>query len=116
MSLMTTARVKELLGITVADYDAQIALFEPIAESRVNSYLGYNLTELSLGYEPYYARLVWVLLTEGSITAETREISSKSIGKVSVNFVTDTESSEKGVAKNTENALSKFKPLKKRIY
>jgi len=114
MSLMTTARVKELLGITVTDYDTQIDLFEPIAEDRLNNYIGYVISSLKLGYEPNYARLVWTFVEEGSITADTQKVSSKSIGKVSVTYVNGGESD--GVAKSTDNALLKFKPLKLRAY
>ena len=114
MALMTTERVKELLNITVTDYDTQIVMFEPIAEDRLNCYLGYIIEELKLGYEPYYARLVWTFIEEGKTTADTKEVSSKSIGKVSISY--ESGDGTKGVAKNTDNALLKFKPLKLRAY
>ena len=116
MALMTLERFKELLNIQDTSYDSNFAIFEPIAESRLNTYVGKTITALTIGYEPYYARLILTFVNEGSTTADTKDVSSKSIGKVSVTFKDNGNGIQSGVALNTDNALLKFRPLKTRIY
>ena len=57
MALMTLEDFKAYLGITDTSQDAVFTLFEPVAESKLNSFLRYTLEALPLGYEPDYARL-----------------------------------------------------------
>lgn len=115
--LMTTERVKQLLKITDTTYDADIALYEPIAEDRLNFYLGYTLSELTLGYEPYYARLVWTFIAEGTTSSTSqRVIKSESFDGASMTYETTGSTEVKGVAENTDDALAKFNPLRTRYY
>lgn len=111
MALMTLARFKELLSIADTSLDTQFALYEPIAESRLNCYLGYTLEVLTIGYEPYYARLVYTNISEGVTTAtSTQKVKSQAFDGASITYTDDKST---GIALDTDTALNKFSSLKK---
>ena len=117
MAWMTTAEIKALLGITDATYDAQIDLYNPIAQDRVESYILPTVIDedegetLPTGYQPYYARLVWLMINEGSISLGGGNVTSQSFDGESVSYG-DTMRSDN--SRTSEEQLKKFRPLKKR--
>jgi hypothetical protein len=121
MAWMTTAEIKVLLGIPVGTitYDDQITLFNPIAQDRVECYIlptVYDEDEsesIPLGYTPYYARLVWLMIGEGSTIIQAGNVKSQSFDGESVSFG-DTKSSDN--SKTSDEQLKKLKPLKKKYH
>ena len=114
---MTTAEIKTLLGITDIIYDTQIDLFNPIAQNRVEYYILPTVIDededetLPVGYTPYYARLVWLMIAEGSTTIQAGNVKAQSFDGESVSFG-DTKSTDN--SKTSDEQLKKFKPLKKK--
>jgi len=114
MALMDLTTFKTLLNIQDTTYDASFAIYEPIAESRLNCYVGYTIEALAVGYTPYYARLIMTFITEGEIKVANKDVSSESFDGASFTYKDD--GSNNGVAINTDSALLKFKPMKLRAY
>ena len=91
MAWMTTAEIKTYLGIVDATYDTQIDLYNPVAESRVTSFIN-PITiedvvyELPLGYQSHYARLVWLMIGEGSINVASSNVKSQSFDGESITY------------------------------
>ena len=112
MALMELADFKTLLNIVDTTYDASFAIYEPIAESRLNDYIGTIITTLGVGYTPDYARLILTFINEGQISVNNKDVSSESFDGASFTY----KDNNNGVATNTNNALLKFKPLKLRAY
>ncbi len=116
---MTTAEIKTLLGITDTTYDTQIELYNPIAQARVEHFIlpsvinESNSETLPTAFQPAYARMVWLLLSEGSITLGGGNVTAQSFDGQSINY---------GTRGNNDNAITsdqqllKFKPLKKRYH
>jgi hypothetical protein len=117
MAWQTTAEIKALLGITDTTYDAQIAIYNPIAQNRVEYYILPTVIDededetLPVAYTPYFARLVWLLLSEGSISIQSGNVKAQSFDGESVSFG-DTKSTDN--SKTSDEQLKKFKPLKKK--
>lgn len=114
---LTTAEIKTLLGITDTTYDTQIDLYNPIAQDRVECYIlptvidEDNGESLPVGYTPYYARLVWLMINEGSTVLGGGNVTAQSFDGESVSYG-DTKRADN--ARTSEEQLKKFKPLKKR--
>jgi len=119
MAWMTTAEIKVLLDISDTTYDTQIDLFNPIAQDRVECYILSTVIDedegetLPTGYTPYYARLVWLMLSEGSINLGGGNVKSQSFDGESVSYG-DTGSQDNSTT--SDQQLRKFKPLKKRYH
>jgi hypothetical protein len=119
MAWMTTSEIKALLGITDTTYDTQIDTFNPLAQDRVECYILPTVIDedegetLPTGYTPYYARLVWLMLSEGSINVVSTNIKSQSFDGESITYG-DSKSTD--IAKSSDEQLKKFKPLKKRYH
>lgn len=112
MALMTTEQIKTYLKITDTTYDADIALYEPIAEAKVNEYVGCVIETLGVGYYPDYSRLVWTLIQEGTTEASTSgDVTAESFDGASFSYGDKTG---KEVAETSTEALYKFKPLTQR--
>lgn len=109
MALMTTEQIKTYLKITDNTYDADIALYEPVAEAKVNCYIGWTIETLGIEYYPDYSRLVWTLIQEGTTEASTSgDVKSESFDGASFSYGDKTG---KEVAGTSIEALYKFKPL-----
>jgi len=119
MAWLTTEQIKTYLGITLTDYDTQIDLYNPVAQNRVESYIlptviDESLSEtLPIGYHPSYARLVFLMLSEGAISLASGNVTSRSFDGESISYG---DSKTTDIAKTSEEQLKKFKPLKKRYY
>ncbi|MCP4254842.1 MAG: hypothetical protein GY775_15845 [Candidatus Scalindua sp.] len=119
MAWMTTTEIKNLLGITDATYDTQIDTFNPIAQARVEHYIlpcvinESNSETLPTGFQPAYARMVWLMLNEGSITVGAGNVKSQSFDGQSITYG-DTNS--QSIASTSDQQLLKFKPLKGRYH
>lgn len=114
MAWMTTADIKSYLGITDATYDTQIDKYNPVAQSRVEQYIGrYEECEyfLPLGFEPDYSRLVWLMINEASIDIKGGNVKSWAFDGESVSYG---DATSKDVAKTSNEQLLKFNPLVKR--
>jgi len=92
MTWLTTAEIKTLLKITVTDYDADIDLYNPIAQSRVEDYILPTVIDedegetLPTGYTPYYARYVWLVIGEAGIVIPLSNVKSQSFDGESVSY------------------------------
>ena len=119
MAWMTTAEIKALLGITDTTYDTQIDTFNPLAQDRVECYTLPTVIDedegetLPPGYTPYYARLVWLMLNEGSINIQAGNVKSQSFDGESISYG---DSNHTDNAKTSDEQLKKFKPLKKKYH
>lgn len=109
---ISTLEIKILLGIVTTDYDVQIELFNPIAQARVESYIHPNVIDsLPSGFTPSYARLVYLMLSEGSVDVSSGNVKAQSFDGESISYG-DVKSTD--IAKTSDEQLRKFKPLKKR--
>lgn len=119
MAWMTTAEIKTYLGLIDTIYDAQIDLYNPIAQSRVESYIlptvinEDDLETLPIAYEPAYSRYVFLMLSEGSINIQAGNVKAQSFDGESISYGDSTNTSN---AKTSDEQLKKFKPLKKRYH
>ena len=119
MAWLTTAEIKTYLGITSTDYDTQIDLYNPVAQNRVESYILPTVIDedngetLAVGYYPSYARLVFLMLSEGAVSLASGNVISRSFDGESISYG---DSKATDIAKTSDEQLKKFKPLKKRYY
>ena len=113
----TTAQVKALLGITATTYDTQIDIYNPIAQDRVENYIYPTVIDesegetLHAGYTPAYARLVWLMLKEGSITLATNQVKSQSMDGESITY---SDKKDTDIQQTSDAQLKKFLPLRRR--
>ena len=116
MAWLTTEEIKALMGLTDTTYDAQIEIYNPIAQNRVESYILPTVINedeeetLPIGYTPYYARLVWLMLNEGSISVATGSVKSQSMDGESITYG-DEKSTD--MLSTSDAQLVKFLPLRK---
>lgn len=116
MAWQTTEEIKALLGLTDTTYDAQIEIYNPIAQNRVESYILPTVINedeeetLPVGYTPYYARLVWLMLNEGSISVTTGSIKSQSMDGESITYGDEKNTD---ILSTSDAQLAKFLPLRK---
>lgn len=114
---LTTAEIKTLLNITVTDYDTRIDLFNPIAQDRVERYIYPTIINeeegeaLPVAYTPHYARLVWLMLNEGSISVATNKVKSQSMDGESITYM---DKKDTDLQDTSDSQLTKFLPLRKR--
>ena len=112
MAWMTTAEVKLYNKITVATYDTDIDLWNPIAEARVKMYTNKSDQDILWdGYQYDYARYVFLIATQYSSTNTGKEAKSQSMDGESITYK-DTDSNS--IAATIDGALHKFKPLVKK--
>lgn len=116
---MTTAEIKTYLGLTDTTYDTQIDLYNPVAQSRVESFIGYTFEDdedgndtFPLAYEPCYSRLVWNYIQESGIKTGSSQVKSQSFDGESVSYA-DRKTTDQ--ANTVGESLECFKPLKKRF-
>jgi hypothetical protein len=116
---LTTAEIKALLKITITTYDNDIDTFNPIAQDRVECYILPTVIDedegetLPVGYTPYYARYVWLLIGEADISIQAGNIKSQSFDGESISYG---DSSHTDNSKTSDEQLKKFKPLKKKYH
>ncbi len=119
MAWMTTAEIKALLGITDTTYDTQIETFNPIAQARVEHYILPCVIDedesetLPTGFQPAYARMVWLMLNEGSTSVGTGNVKSQSFDGQSISYG---DTNAQTMAITSDEQLKKFKPLKGRYH
>jgi hypothetical protein len=112
MALMTVEQIKTYLKITDTSLDADIALFEPVAECKVNEFIGCTIETLSICYYPDYSRLVLLLINEASTTLKGGNIKSWSFDGESVSYG---DTTSKDNAFTSDQQLDKFLPLRPRF-
>ena len=114
---LTTAEIKTLLDITTTDYDTKIDLFNPISQDRVERYIYPTIIDeeegetLPVAYTPHYARLVWLMLNEGSTSVSTKDVKSQSMDGESITY---TDKKDSDIQETSDAQLIKFLPLRKR--
>jgi len=117
MAWLTTAEIKTLLGLVDTTYDAQIAIYNPIAQNRVESYIYPTVIDedegetLPIGYNPAYARYVFLLLSEGSITITAGTVKSQSMDGESVTYGDEKKTD---ILSTSDAQLTKFFPLRRK--
>ncbi|MGB3512167.1 MAG: hypothetical protein WBA93_23600 [Microcoleaceae cyanobacterium] len=113
---LTTAEIKALLDITTTDYDAQIDTYNPIAQDSVERYICPTVINedegetLPVGYTPHYARLVWLMLNEGSTSISTNKVKSQSMDGESITYA-DKKGTD--IQETSDAQLKKFLPLRR---
>ena len=114
MAWLTTAEIKTYLRLTDATYDTQIDLYNPVAQSEVERFiLPSTITELPLKYHPKFAKLVFLMINEGSIDVGSSNIKSQSFDGESVTYG-DVKSTD--IAITSDQQILKFLPLRTKRY
>ena len=109
--LMTLEQIKQYLKITDTSLDADITLFEPVEEAKINYYIDDTIEALGIEFYPDYARLVLLLASEGTTSLKGGPVKSWSFDGESVSYGDNNKTT--GVSVTSDEQLSKFNPLRK---